>query len=210
MFFSPSRQPESRRRRIFVKRVSITVFVIAIALLASNSWLTKADPIGAGSSPNAVEPTTTPTAIQSPTAVPVPSASPSSSPRVRNLLEYENGGSVTVIGTDTVREALMTQARNFLLRKWRDRGRGRLVLIPHERGLTVNPLSFFVEPDASGVWRVSLEMPNEDPADFYFVEEIGVDANGQPILNPRPGGPPAVTRALHLKQMASVKHGLVF
>ena len=204
-----------RKKLLYSLAASALVFLIALGIFASNGWLSKAESY-AESLPVETGAVTEPTANPSPTTVPVPTAVPSvvptpaQTPGPRVLSLYENGGTVTVSGNDVVREAALTQARTFLLRKWRDRGRGRLILVPHERGLTPRPRSFYIEPNPSGVWRITLEMAGEDPAEFYFVEEIGVDANGQPILTPRPGGPQAVTRALHLKQQANVKHGVVF
>ena len=210
MSLKPSIAPESLSRLAYVKRVSITVFLVAVAVTASGSFLPKVELTHAESLSVAIEPTNTPIPIPSPNVTPAATASPSPSPAIRILSQYENGGTVTVSGNDVVREAALTQARTFLLRKWRDRGRGRLILVPHQRGLTPRPRSFYIEPNPSGVWRITLEMDGDDPAEFYVVEEIGVDANGQPILTPRPGGPQAVTRALHLKQQGNVKHGMVF
>lgn len=199
MSLKPSKSPKNRRW------FPNGLIAVCLFSLFSIGYISKA------SSSDLEEPETSPTPIPLPTqaATPVPSPSPSGSPSVpvRNLSQYENAGTISITGTDAAREAALTLARSFLLRKWNARSRGRVILAVPTLGTTLRPQSFFIEPNDSGVWKITIEIANEDPSDFFFVEEIGVDANGQPILPPNTGTP--VTRALHLKSSASTKSGLI-
>jgi hypothetical protein len=156
------------------------------------------------------------TAISSPnSSTPTPVPSPSGTPTGgRDLSQYENGGTLTIPpgASSVVREAILTQTRTFLLRKWNERSLGRLTLVtPASSYEQAAMRKFFVERRTDGVWKITIEMVDAEPAEFTFVQEIGVAANGRPILEPNhPSSPPAVTRALHLKQNATVKMGLVF
>ncbi len=129
---------------------------------------------------------------------------------VRALSQYENAGTISIGATEPARQAALILVRTFLLRKWNQRQLGRLALA--STSPTGQPMmrNFYVERNADGEWRVMLEADREAPEEFLFVEEIGVTADGRPILDPQPGDPPAVSRALHLKHKAEVNNGVVF
>lgn len=153
-----------------------------------------------------------PTQGPSPSGVASPSPSPivSPSPDVRDLGQYENAGSLT-IGVNVssgVHDAVMNQARTFLWRKWTERAMGRLSLVTTNLAGRLETRNFYVERDSVGTWKITIEMADTEPADFYFVEQVGVTADGRPILDP-PGGPPAVSSALHLKPTAEARNGKV-
>src|SRR5262245_57007800 len=76
-------------------------------------------------------PEPSPIASQSPVASSVLSASPvlTPAPVSRDLSQYENGGTIsmsTAVGEAT-RSAVLSQTREFILRKWNERGLGRIV-----------------------------------------------------------------------------------
>lgn len=147
---------------------------------------------------------------QTPSPVPLPTGT--IPPGNRDLSQYENGGTLTIgVGASgTVRDAILNQTRSFLWRKWAARGNGRLVLVSANLAGRLETRNFYIEQDTAGAWKITVEMPNSDPEDFYFVEEIGVAGDGSPILETRPGGPPAASRALHLKHRSSARNGLIF
>jgi hypothetical protein len=155
----------------------------------------------------------TPTAFPSPSVVPSVVPFPGGTPAlVRDLTQYENGGSLTVgVGTsDALREGILNQTRTFLLRKWSQRQLGRVSLITSNLAGRMETRSFFVERNvATNAWKITIEMPETEPAEFYFVEEIGVAADGRPIIDPRTGSPQPTSRALHMKNSSSARSGMV-
>ncbi|MEQ1606009.1 MAG: hypothetical protein ABL999_14185 [Pyrinomonadaceae bacterium] len=198
----------------------LSLLVAGVIANADTTTSTAKSPVTIGEAPPTPIPTpsTTSIPVSSPSPGPSPVSSPSPSPNPnpspsatpRNLALYENAGTITLGTTDAAIQAALTQTRAFILRKWNARQLGRLAFVsmsPTNRPFTRN---FYIERNALGEWQVTLEIADTDPQEFSFVEEIGVAANGHPILEPsRPGSPPAVTRALHLKNSATVRNGLV-
>lgn len=173
-----------------------------------------------------LRPLPSPVALPSPTAAPAstqgaagPPASPSSTaspsgspsllplPGIRDLSLYENGGVISIAADSALPDVAFLQARTFLLRKWNTRSPGRISLMSITPSGQQRTKSFFVERDPAGIWKITIEMQNSEPTDFYFVQEIGVTASGRPILPPSAGV--SASRALHLKPDASAKHGIV-
>lgn len=145
-----------------------------------------------------------------PTPAVGPSPVASVPPTSRDLSQYENAGTISVGTSVATRRSAFSQTREFLTRKWSERQLGRIALVsttPTGRPTTSH---FYVERNAEGSWRVVLEAERGAREEFYVVEEIGVAADGRPILEPRPGGPQPVSRALHLKRSATAKSGFVF
>lgn len=152
----------------------------------------------------------------SPTPSPQPEAAervrPQSQSRRRDLARYDKAGPLTA-GAEPQgpgREAVLAQARGFLLEHWRGRRHGHLVLhLPDADGRPL-PSSFYVEPDEAGRWRVVLETAGGTET-FGFVEEVELTEEGQPVLEPSAEDGPRLSgrRGLHLKESAESNSGLV-
>jgi hypothetical protein len=157
----------------------------------------------------------TPTgAAPSPTPVLRPS-DPAGPPRLksRDLARYDKAGPFNVGADRTggpVREAVMSQARAFLLEHWRGRRLGHLVINSSDAEGRPAASAFYVEPDEGGRWAVVRETAGGSET-FRFVEEVEVPEDGPPLLGEPSEGvrPPAVRMGLHLKQSESANSGLV-
>ncbi|MDQ3803401.1 MAG: hypothetical protein M3416_06045 [Acidobacteriota bacterium] len=152
----------------------------------------------------------------SPTPAPPPEAAerfrPQSQSRSRDLSRYDKAGPLSV-GAELQRperDAVLAQARGFLLEHWRGRRHGQLVLhLPDADGRPL-PYSLYVEPDEAGQWSVVLETAGGTET-FRFVEEVELSEEGQPILEPTAEDAPRLTgrRGLHLKESPQSNSGLV-
>ena len=156
---------------------------------------------------------TLPGAAPSPTPVLRPSDS-AAPPRLkpRDLSRYDKAGPFNVAARTggPAREAVMSQARAFLLEHWRGQRLGHLVINSGDAEGRPAASSFYVEPDEGGRWAVVLETAGGSET-FRFVEEVEVPEEGPPLLEESPEGvrPPAVRMGLHLKQSESANSGLV-
>jgi len=155
-------------------------------------------------------------AVASPTPSPPPQAveavRPPSQSRRRDLSRYDKAGPLAV-GAELQRperDALLAQARGFLLEHWRGRRHGHLLLHFPDADGRLLPSSYYVEQDDSGQWCVVLETPGGAET-FRVIEEVELSEEGQPILEPTEEDGPRMSgrRGLHLKESPISNSGVV-
>lgn len=155
--------------------------------------------------------TTLPVASPGPASLPSPTPSVSPSGTPRNISQFENAGILTVTPETSSAQynALLNQTRSFILRKLNERQYGQIALVTSESAGRTWTRSFFVERNSVGSWIVTLESPQVEPTEFKVIEQVGVGADGRPILTPRPGDLPPVSWALHLKTDSTARYGII-
>ena len=145
-------------------------------------------------------------------AAPSPTPTPSPSPSRRDLTLYDRAGPFTITPalSKAARNALLAQIRSFLWEHWQQKRRGSLELnSPNAAGRPMTQ-HFFVEPDASNRWGITLESGGATET-FHVVEQVEMQTEVPPVLNPAPGHRlrPSGTLGLHLTQSARANSGLI-
>lgn len=166
------------------------------------------------------------TAYPSPTPVREPVITPTLSPPVqvppqggirRNLADYLTAPTLNIPdnASPQARSQVLGQVRAFVWQQWQAKRRARSAYLSTLRqGFAPGTTTFYVEPDASGRWRITREVQGEDTAlEFYFVEEIVTGSNGRIVFNGavgQVGGSSGGERRLNLKTSAAARYGMVF
>lgn len=200
-----------RHTRLRAKQVvfASTCGLLLAVFIAAQAQLFASSP----ASPSA-DPQSSPGARPSPTpAPPAREDRTAASPGKRDLSRYEKAGTLSFNAgaSKQERDSVLEQARGFLLRKWQARGLGQVILRRPDAHGRETLSAFYVEPDEGGRWCVVLETDGVAQR-FGFVEEIEMPEDGPPIPGTPDDGttPRTAGRALHLKESAKARSGLVF